>query len=133
MSHIHFCSDCNSITYLYVKTDDSEEVSEDHRDYLIHHCKNCGKNEKFENKNNCIYEHSFKKFDSSVLINVNKYITQDPTLPKIKNNINIKCPNAECESILENKPSEITYIKYNSEDMKYIYICDFCGQKWKNN
>ena len=127
MNHIHFCSECNNITYLYIKTDEDDE------DHLIHHCKNCGNDEKFANKDNCIYEHNFKKFDSSVLINVNKYITQDPTLPKIKNNINIKCPNADCESIMGNKLSQITYIKYNADDMKYIYICDYCGQKWKNN
>ena len=52
----------------------------------------------------------------------------------INNNKNIKCPNPECKSITEKDiQSNITYIKYNENDMKYIYICKYCGQKWKNN
>ena len=51
----------------------------------------------------------------------------------IKNNPNIKCVNPECISITESKECDITYIKYDMENMKYIYICNHCGQKWKNN
>ena len=28
---------------------------------------------------------------------------------------------------------KIKKIKYDLENMKYIYICNHCGQKWKNN
>ena len=37
--------------------------------------------------------------------------------------------NSECEA----EESKITYIKYNSEEMRYLYICNHCGHKWKNN
>ena len=47
--------------------------------------------------------------------------------------LNIKCSNDECISVKEDKESSITYIKYDLENMKYIYICNHCGQKWKNN
>ena len=59
--------------------------------------------------------------------------TQDITLPTIIGNPNIQCPNVECESIKEVKNSSVTYIKYDAENMKYIYICNYCGQKWKNS
>ena len=122
MSNIHFCSECNNMSYIY--TDEDKNIF-----YL---CKTCSKRDEFENKDNCIYEYNFQGFDKSELINSNKYITHDNTLPKIENE-NIKCTNKECISIIENKKSSITYLKYDPDNMKYIYICNYCGQKWKNN
>ena len=75
----------------------------------------------------------FKGYDNSEYINHNQYITQDVTLPKIEGNPNMKCTNEECISIQSGKESSVTYIKYDLENMKYIYICNHCGQKWKSN
>lgn len=122
-SETHFCKQCQNMTFLY--TDESKN--------LIHHCKACLYSEPYLKKNNCIYSIQFKKYDNSEYINSNPYVTHDITLPKIKNNPNIKCVNPECKSITENKACDITYIKYDMENMKYIYICNHCGQKWKNN
>ena len=122
-SETHFCSECQNMTFLYTDGDKK----------LIHHCKACQNSEPYQKKNNCIYSIDFKKYDNSEYINNNKYITHDITLPKITNNSNIKCTNVECESITENKECDITYIKYDMENMKYIYICNYCGQKWKND
>ena len=122
-SETHFCKQCQNMTFLY--TDESKN--------LIHHCKACLYSEPYLKKNNCIYSIQFKKYDNSDYINSNPYITHDITLPKIKNNPNIKCVNPECSSIKEDKECDITYIKYDMENMKYIYICNHCGQKWKNN
>lgn len=123
MSTVNFCSECNNMTYIFI----SEEKE------LIQVCKSCNHQEKFVGENNCIYESKFTKFDTSYIINMNKYITQDVTLPTIDGNSNIKCPNEECISIKEHKESSITYLKYDDIDMKYIYICKHCGQKWTNN
>lgn len=122
-SETHFCKQCQNMTFLY--TDESKN--------LIHHCKACMYSEPYLKKNNCIYSIQFKKYDNSEYINSNPYVTHDITLPKIKNNPNIKCVNPECISITESKECDITYIKYDMENMKYIYICNHCGQKWKNN
>ena len=122
-SETHFCKQCQNLTFLY--TDESKN--------LIHHCKSCLYSEPYSKKNNCIYSIQFKKYDNSEYINSNPYVTHDITLPKIKNNPNIKCVNPECISITESKECDITYIKYDMENMKYIYICNHCGQKWKNN
>tara|TARA_B100000949_G_C13985992_1_gene327160 strand:+ start:101 stop:436 length:336 start_codon:yes stop_codon:yes gene_type:complete len=100
---------------------------------LIHYCKACDTSEPFTEESPCIYSMDFRKFDTSEIINQNKYITHDITLPKIEGNPNIKCTNDECISIKENMESSVTYIKYDAENMKYIYICNHCGQKWKNN
>ncbi len=121
-SEIHFCSSCHNLTRFYLN-DDKE---------LIHYCKSCNKSEKFESDGACIHSISFNEMDTSEVINENKYITHDITLPSIEGNTNIRCINPECESIQGDKLSSLKYIKYDSENMKYIYICNYCGQKWKN-
>jgi len=113
---IHFCTECYNLTFLHL----------DEEDKLIHACKTCQKTESFSG-NNCIYSVDYEKIDKSQLMNTNKYITHDKTLPSIKDNPNIKCPNKEC-----NDRSSFKYIKYNTEDMNYMYICEKCGQKWTN-
>ena len=67
--------------------------------------------------------------DKGEYINSNPYISHDVTLPTITNNSNSKCQNDLCES----EDINIKYIKYDEVNMKYIYICNHCGCKWKNN
>ena len=119
---IHFCNNCFNLTSLH-----SNEEGK-----LIHHCKNCGTNEDYENNGDCIFSMDFRKIDKSEIINSNQYITHDRTIPTIKNNINLKCPNEECSTNVEGGEKSFKYVKYDSEDIKYIYICQSCGQKWTN-
>lgn len=114
---IHFCKECNNITGIF--TDESDK--------LYYACKNCASTEPFESDDNCIYTLNFESFDTSLHINENRYITHDKTLPSITSNVNIKCPNNKCKG-----SDSFKFINYNKEDMKYIYICEKCGQKWKN-
>jgi len=96
---------------------------------LYLYCKAC--ENKIEYNQDLIYDNDFN-IDLSESINSNKFINYDITLPHIKSD-NIKCPNLECISIIENKQSDIIYIKYDKDNMKYIYNCNYCGQKWSNN
>ena len=118
---VHFCKQCNNITFL--QTEDNK---------LVHACKNCGETEEFAGERGCIYSLSFGKFDVSQIINQNKYITHDKTLPVIKGNANIKCCNEECSTNTSSVETSLKYIKYDEIDMKYVYICEICGQKWNN-
>ena len=117
---INFCSQCENMTYIH--------MNEDHKLFQV--CKVCSHMEEFANYDS-IYNMSTDGIDISEIHNTNKYITHDITLPSITQNNNIKCINTECASI-KNKSSKITYIKYDSEDMKYLYICNHCGTTWKN-
>lgn len=120
---IEFCEQCDMKLGYYV----SDETK---RLYLG--CKVCG-NKKEHNKDTfCIYNNDYE-IDLSQIISKNKYLEHDITLPSIKNNQNIKCPNEECISIKEKKPSDILYIKYDHENLKYSYICKHCKQNWTNN
>ena len=118
----NFCKECHNMTFIH-ETEDKK---------LVHACKVCGQIEDFKSETNCIYTASFNKFDISTFLNQNKYISHDMTLPTIKNNTNINCPNEECMTNKEQIDKSFKYIKYDEERMKYLYVCESCGQKWTN-
>tara|TARA_Y100001970_G_C13522606_1_gene503730 strand:+ start:65 stop:424 length:360 start_codon:yes stop_codon:yes gene_type:complete len=117
---IKFCNDCNNLLYLY--TDDNEDI------YFA--CKTCGNIKQYDLNKSTIIKND--KIPISNIINVNKNITNDITLPQITNNINLKCINNKCESVVNKLDPKITYMKYDIDELKYIYICQYCGQKWNN-
>ena len=117
---ISFCKDCDNLLYLY-KSEDSGE--------LYHCCKACGSQSKIEDKVKLVYTTDKGNLDKCETINNNMYITHDITLPSIVNNPNITCRNKDCDS----EETCIKYIKYSDVDMKFIYICNHCGYKWKNS
>ena len=118
---LNFCEQCDMKMDFYISDEDSK---------LYLGCKVCGN--KVEHKGTaCIYNNDYK-IDQSQIINQNIFLEEDITLPKISNNQNIKCPNSECPSIKGKTPSEILYIKYDHESMKYSYICKHCKQSWSN-
>ena len=114
-----FCDNCDNLMYTYTNADNK----------LYNGCKVCGNKQDISNDESCVYKTDYE-IDISNILNTNKNISNDVTLPKIKNNPNIKCINTECAS--KNKDSSITYIKYDEDNMKYLYICDNCGQSWTN-
>lgn len=66
---------------------------------------------------------------------VNQYTFDDPTLPCLT----IACPNAQCVTNTattgdEKKPeSEVLFVRYNDQEMKYLYLCRHCRQCWHTN
>ena len=119
---MHFCIKCGNM--YYIKIDDNEE--------LTYNCRKCGhKNSDLINEldNLCVSKTELNKnsnVDYSTIIN--QYTKLDPTLPRINS---IKCPNQECicnkDETVEN---EVIYIRYNDEDMKYVYTCAKCDFIW---
>lgn len=116
----YICDDCNNI--MNIKLD--PETKELHLD-----CHICCHKKKWSGST-CIYKTDYD-IDLSKIINTNPNITKDNTLPSIKNNKNINCINEACESH-SLKTSNIKFIKYNKDKMNYMYICNHCGQTWKN-
>lgn len=120
---IKFCENCDNLLYLY--TDDKQGI------YLA--CKTCGNIEDYDsNENKSTIINNKETLEIDKFLNINSNFTNDITLPQIKNNKNIKCINSECESVQKKMQSKITYIKYDNDNLKYIYICQYCGKKWKN-
>lgn len=120
-SDIHFCNECNNLTFLHINEEEK----------LIHYCKSCEKIEEYKG-DGCIFSQDFKILDKSEIVNSNKYINHDITLPFITGNMEIKCPNTNCETNTSGHERKIKYLKHDYENMKYTYICNCCGQKWTN-
>ena len=116
----NFCDDCNNTMYIYLDKDISK---------LYLYCKTCQNKKEYDGT--LLYNNDNNNIDISESINNNKFINYDITLPHIKSD-NIKCPNNDCKSIVENIKSDIIYIKYDKNNMKYIYTCNYCSQKWTN-
>jgi DNA-directed RNA polymerase subunit M/transcription elongation factor TFIIS len=124
MSDIHFCNRCQNMTTLYVKEDGD----------LIHYCKACEETDVYQSDGcPCVYSIDQGPIDISQVMNKNKYLTHDVTLPKIKGNPNVRCLRADCPTNCDNAPSSVTYLKYDFENMNYIYVCDECGSSWTND
>ena len=112
-----FCNNCDNLFYIY-----SDEDSK-----LYYGCRVCGNKQDFDtNQNMNVYE-NLMNIDSSRIFNTNSYLQSDKTLPRLKNNKNLKCPNKECSH-----KGDIIYINYDQKNMHYMYLCETCGQKWKN-
>lgn len=117
---VQFCNNCENILYLHKEVDG---------DKLYYCCKSCNNQLEIESSIKKIYQNTNEKFDKSLVMNKNPYITHDVTIPTIYGNSNIQCKNKDCPG----ETTEIKFIKYDDINMKYLYICNHCGTKWKNS
>ncbi len=117
---VEFCDKCENLLYLFIDGETNK---------IVLQCKSCGNEKPMKNKVIKINNNTNVNVDKSDVINTNPFITHDITIPTIKNNKNIKCQNEACTG----EEIDIKYIKYDDENMKYLYICNHCGHKWKNS
>ena len=118
---MEFCEVCDNM--LYVKTNEKKE--------LVKYCKHCSF-EKKETINTAIRisQTIYSEDDLLYNQNINEYLRFDPTFRRIKDP-HIKCPNKDCTSEPDN--NQVIYIKYDSKNMKYLYVCETCGETWKQH
>jgi len=118
---MHFCNKCDNMYYL--------RLSEANSNKLIHYCRNCGNEESITNNESiCISNNELIKNDQKYKYIINKYTKLDPSLPRTNT---IKCPNQSCSSNEEDGHREIIYVRYDDDNVKYIYICSSCNFSWK--
>jgi len=120
-----FCEKCDNMYYI--------GISSENQNQLTYYCRFCGnKDESITEEGICVLDSQLKnnkqKFDHII----NPYTKLDPTLPRI---FNMKCPNTECKTNhSEHKgPTEVIYIRYDDNNLKYLYICAECDTKWKSD
>ena len=120
---MNFCNNCENMYYI--------EISKNNNNKLSYYCRNCGnRDENLGSENTTILKTKIK-LDNKVYSHIiNKYTKNDVTLPRINT---IKCPNQECPSNKKEKENEVIYIRYDNENMKYIYLCVNCDTTWKTN
>lgn len=129
---MHFCEKCNNMYYLKIENEGSNN--------LIYYCRNCGHEDKILTQENiCVLETNIKHSEKRYTQTVNEYTKLDPTLPRITT---IRCPNNECPSNKkeadsedgdESNSREVIFIRYDDENMKYIYMCVHCNTIWKTD
>ncbi len=99
------------------------------QDMLIYKCVNCGYEDK-DVKGGLIVETSLQESTSEgYKILLNEFTRYDPTLPHVKN---IKCPTGTCGTNITGQERDVILVKYDSVNMKYIYICNVCGTEWRS-
>jgi DNA-directed RNA polymerase subunit M/transcription elongation factor TFIIS len=116
---MNFCEICHNM--IYIKTNDSKR--------LVYYCKHCSF-EKEEEKNTAIRISETIYTEDELLFNqhINNYLRFDPSLRRIKDD-NIKCN--KCD--IPDSERQIIPIKYHPSNMKYFYVCDNCGNTWREN
>lgn len=143
---MHFCNKCGNMYYVKIVKDQNEG---DNSEGLIYYCRKCGNedSELYKNKNNLCVSKTHIIGETQDFKNIiNEYTKYDPTLPRIKT---IDCPNKDCptnsksskgkegeggESQGESQESEkeIIYLRYDNNNMKFIYLCTTCNNVWTN-
>ncbi len=119
-----FCVKCENMYYLGINSEDPNKLS--------YYCRHCGYvDETITEEGICILDTKIQKSEQKFSHIINKYTKLDPTLPRI---YNMKCPNVECKTNKdENLNSEIIYVRYDNNNLKYIYICSTCDTNWLSN
>lgn len=119
-----FCNQCSNMLYISIDENDTNK--------LIYYCRNCGeKDESITDEGVCVLNTQLKKGEQKFNHIINKYTKLDPTLPRI---YNIKCPNGACKSNVHDKGHpEVIYIRYDDNNLKYLYLCSECDNIWKTD
>lgn len=119
---MYFCDKCDNMYYINI---------DETKNNIYYLCKKCGNvNNNILTSNNVIYEENINITNTYKISNaINKYTKYDPTLPKISN---INCPNAKCLSNTSDTQPNILYIKYDDDNIKFVYLCTHCDYTWNN-
>lgn len=138
-----FCEVCANMLYVTIDKDNGLKL----------YCKNCNFSKIQEKKGNNasipisteLYDQTttkelLKDDDDLCIMNINysddarsyrQFMTPDikydMTLPRVNN---IPCPSSSCKGQVT-PDSEVIYIKYDHDNMKYLYFCCKCDHFWR--
>jgi DNA-directed RNA polymerase subunit M/transcription elongation factor TFIIS len=124
-----FCPVCENFLYIGLSVKDSNQ--------LKYYCRHCGHDDNTPSDDIVVTSTQIKKSgEQNFQHMVNKYTKLDPTLPRIRN---IHCPNEQCKTNRGSSDSvaagttEVIYIRYDDENLKYLYLCTECDTCWKTD
>ena len=119
-----FCIHCSNM--LYIKIDESDSNN------IAYYCRNCGHvDTTVAEEGVCVMRTQLRKGGQKFNHIINRYTKLDPTLPRI---YSIRCPNGNCATTVDRVENpEIIYIRYDDENLKYLYLCVSCDNTWKTD
>lgn len=124
---MQFCDNCQNMLYIRLQSDRPNE--------LWYYCR-CCRGEKVTKKSGAvIMDTIFNHKSNQHEYFVNRYTKYDPTLPRICNG-QIVCVNEDCETNINKQQqkqtaAEIITIRYDDDNLKYLYLCTTCDTVWK--
>ncbi len=119
-SAIRFCTVCDN--YLYLQVEGDKQV-------LQRICRNCGFRDT-EDQGGLVSEMHIEQRAAEGYTLINEFTLKDKRLPHLYNTM--KCISDKCPSSLPGKESDIVYIKYDNENLRYIYMCYICQATWRS-
>ena len=125
----NMCPKCDYYMVLAPVSTDTDEGKQQRED-LQRYCRNCDYMEK--EKPGLVMEVVIQEQASdSYRLFMNEFTKEDPRLPHVKN---LKCPNGACASNQAGSgvQSDVIYIKYDTANMKFLYICTHCDTQWRS-
>ncbi len=115
-----FCDLCDNMLYLKLSEEDKK---------LLYHCKNCNNTIKEETTGSvCVLDNNYIDDNTNYRQYINKYLKHDVTLPRVSN---ITCPNKSCTKP-KDAENKVIFLKYDYDNMKYLYHCNYCETFWKS-
>ena len=114
-----FCPKCEN--YLYMDTKSGKS--------LLRVCRTCGFSENDTQGGLAMETVVQERSSEGYKILLNEFTRQDPTLPHV---VTIKCPKATCITNTGKQQRDVIYIKYDAVNLKYLYICNVCGEQWRS-
>lgn len=99
------------------------KVEGDENNKLRLYCKNCSFSRIEDSATACVATKNFSSDANSYKSFMTPHIKYDPALPRVNN---IKCP--ECQP----EKNEVIYLKYDHDNMKYLYFCCNCEHFWRS-
>lgn len=113
-----FCPKCDN--YLYLSTRDSQ---------LLRRCETCGY-EETDKEGGLVMETIVQERSSEgYKILLNEFTPDDPALPHIDK---LPCPRKTCSTNVKGVKRDVIYIKYDTVNLKFLYICKVCGEQWRS-
>jgi DNA-directed RNA polymerase subunit M/transcription elongation factor TFIIS len=137
---MNFCPKCENYLYLEQGEEETKDAAgkTQKRYYLNRRCRTCGYVE-VDKKGGLVNETIVQERASEgYKILLNEFTRQDPTLPHVNT---LPCPNTTgdsstgkpiCPTYASNKPRDVIIIKYDAQNMKFLYICNVCGEQWRS-
>ena len=97
-------------------------MNSDNSDMLVYYCRNCQYVEdNIGEEGVVVLNTQLKKGEQRFNHIINRYTKLDPTLPRI---YNMRCPNTACKTnVDQTERPEIIYMRYDEDNMKYLYLC----------